>query len=375
MHSMAIDRRTVLGLLAGGLAWPLLPLPLRGEVAHCLYLSARADAGGGFRVGAFDAAGRARFDLPLPDRGHSLAVQPSGGVAVQFARRPGTFARVIDLRRGAFVQEITAPAARHFYGHGVFSPDGRLLYATENDFAAGRGVIGIYDAADSFRRLGELPSHGIGPHDLRLLADGETLVVANGGILTRPDLPRVKLNVPTMAPSLVYLHRRDGRLLEEVRLAPELHQLGIRHLAVGRGGMVAIAMQYEGPAGDRVPLIATHRRSRSMELFEAPPEVLRAMRHYCGSAAFDASGRVLAVSSPRGGIVTFWDARHGRYLSSASVPDGCGVAPAARAGHFLVSSGQGGMVEAEATSGRARMVATGFAAGRWDNHLVVAGIA
>src|SRR5690606_30895384 len=110
-----------------------------------------------------------------------------------FARRPGTFALVIDVVHGRILYRIASAESRHFYGHGAFSSDGRLLYATENDFAGERGVIGIYDAADGYRRAGEIPSYGIGPHELRLLADGTTLAVANGGILTRPDLPRVKL--------------------------------------------------------------------------------------------------------------------------------------------------------------------------------------
>jgi len=371
MRSMGIRRRQLFGLLAGGLAWPLLPLRPGAATGRCLYLSARADDAGGFRVSAFDADGKPAFDLDLPGRGHSFALRPDGRVAVHFARRPGGFARAVDIGRGTVVHDFETPEGRHFYGHGAFSPDGRLLYATENDFVAGRGVVGVYDATAGFRRVGEMPSHGIGPHELRLMADGTTLAVANGGIATRPDLPRVKLNLPTMRPSLAYIDRRDGRLLKEVRLPAELHQLSIRHLSVGRDDTVAIAMQYEGPAGDRVPLVATHRRDRPVILFDGPAEVLRSMHQYCGSATFDAGGRVLAVSAPRGGLVTFWDAATGNHLSSVAVPDGSGVAPTARPGQFLVSSGQGGIMIVDARSGDSTPIASGFLdGGRWDNHVV-----
>ena len=48
---------------------------------------------------------------------------------------------------------MTIPSieGRHFFGHGVFSPDGKLLYATENDFEAARGVIGVYDVRPATR--------------------------------------------------------------------------------------------------------------------------------------------------------------------------------------------------------------------------------
>ena len=196
---MAIERRAALRLLAGGVVGSLLPLPLDAEATEGagavdrLYLSARADATGGYRVSSFSANGARCLDLPLPGRGHSFAVRPGGHEAVHFARRPGRFALVLDLARGTVGHTVETPGGRHFYGHGVFSRDGRRLYATENDFGGERGVVGVYDAANDYRRIGELKSHGIGPHDIRLLSDGETLVVANGGIATRPDLPRIKL--------------------------------------------------------------------------------------------------------------------------------------------------------------------------------------
>ena len=360
---MAIDRRAALGLLAGALAGPLLPRAPRA--ATPLFLTARADAGG-FAVSAFNPSGEPVFDLALPGRGHGFAVTPRG-IAVHFSRRPGGFAFAIDLARGVVVKTFAPPENRRFQGHGAFSPDGRLLYATENDFAAARGAIGIYDAANGYARQGEIPSRGIGPHEIALLPDGATLVIANGGIATHPDMPRVKLNLSDMAPSLSYVDRRDGAWLGEYRLAPALHRLGIRHLAIGRDGTVAVAMQYEGPRGDLVPLVAVHRGGVLRPL-PAPPAVLRAMKQYCGSVAFDSSGRFIAASAPRGDLVTFWDADG--WLSSAPVPDGSGIAPTGRLGEFFATSGQGGGFLIDARSGAARPVGTGFLrTGRWDNHL------
>ncbi len=377
---MGIDRRSVLRLLAGGLLTgaPLgLPLSLGAAPGGRLYLGARAGSGGSYRAGGFHASGAAALDLSLPGRGHSFAVRPDRRTAVLFARRPGRFALAIDLVRGAVATGFTAPRDRHFYGHGVFSPDGRFLYATENDFRGERGVIGIYDADKDWQRAGEVPSHGIGPHEIGLLSDGATLAVANGGILTRPDLPRVKLNLATMAPSLCYIHRGSGKLLRQRRLSPAFHQLSIRHLAVGRDDTVAVAMQYEGPRGNRVPLVAVHPAgmagSAPLAPLAAPPGVWRAMKQYCGSVCFDAGGRLLAVSAPRGNIVTFWDAGAGIHLSSTRVLDGSGVAAGERPGEFLASSGRGGAAIIEARSGNATPLETDFVRSRgWDNHLAAA---
>ena len=372
---MATDRRRALQLLAGGLAGSLLPAPLLAGAdtpSVPLYLSARADTSGGFRVSGFAADGTSFFDLPLPGRGHSFAVRPGECTALHFARRPGRFALVVDLARGAIAHRVEAPANRNFYGHGAFSPDGRLLYATENDFEGERGVIGVYNAARGYTRAGELPSHGIGPHEIALLSDGETLVVANGGIATHPDLPRVKLNLPTMAPSVCFVDRRSGALRRELTLGPALHRLSIRHLAVGPDDTIAVAMQYEGPAHDRVPLVALQCGGRRLRLLHGPRAVLRAMKNYCGSVCFDPDGRTIAVSAPRGNLVTLWDVGTGRYLSSAEVGDGCGVAPGPRPGEFLASSGRGGVVVIDARSGAARPLAlAGLAPARWTKSAAI----
>ena len=375
---MPIDRRNTLRLLAGGVAGTVLPILFRAEAATPgtpLYLSAHADITGGYQVSGFAENGTSLFDLPLPARGHSFAVRPDGSAAVHFARRPGRFALVLDLMQGIVARRVEAPTDRHFYGHGAFSQGGRLLYVTENDFEGERGVIGIYDAERGYKRLGELPSHGIGPHEIALLSDGETLAVANGGIATHPDLPRVKLNLPTMAPSLCFVDRRSGALRRELTLDPALHRLSIRHLAVAPDDTVAVAMQYEGPAHDRVPLVALQRGGGPLRLLQGPHSLLRAMKNYCGSICFDPGGGTIAVSAPRGNLVTFWDVGSGLYLSSAKVSDGCGVAPGARSGEFLASSGLGGVVVANLRSGTTRPLAVGgLEAARWDNHLVAASV-
>ena len=123
-------------------------------------------------------------------------------------------------------------------------------------------MLGVRDATDGYRQIGELASFGVGPHELVLMPDGATLAVANGGIRTHPDRDRAKLNLDSMAPSLAYLDLADGKLRADYRLAEEHHQLSIRHLAVLGTGGVAIAMQYEGDMRDRCAA-GRHPRRRS----------------------------------------------------------------------------------------------------------------
>jgi len=339
-----------------------------------LWLSAGQGRDGVHRVAGVATDGGLRFALDLPARGHAAAVRPGGGEAVICARRPGTFAAVIDLAAGGIRRRIPAAAGRHFYGHGAFSADGRRFYATENAYGTGQGRIGLYDAADGYRRLGEWSSHGIGPHDLRLLPDGRTLAVAIGGIRTHPASGREKLNLDTMAPALVLLDTADGSLLARLPVPESLRQLSLRHLAVGRDGRIAVVMQYQGAATDWPPLVAFARPDGGPLAFaEAPEPVLAAMANYCGSAAFDRSGTILGVSSPRGGLFTFWSAEGG-LLATAPVTDGCGIAAAVDGpGRFVLSSGVTGLWRFDVAETRLdRLAAPTAPVAHWDNHLTPA---
>ncbi|WP_410966303.1 DUF1513 domain-containing protein, partial [Salmonella sp. SAL4449] len=90
------------------------------------------------------------------------------------------------------------------------------------------------------------------------LGDGRTMVIANGGIRTHPDHGTDELNLADMQPSLVYVDVTTGDLLEEHRLAPALHQLSIRHLAIGAGDTVVFGCQYRGPEDDAPALVGFH---------------------------------------------------------------------------------------------------------------------
>ncbi|HKA99755.1 MAG TPA: DUF1513 domain-containing protein, partial [Methyloceanibacter sp.] len=228
---MTLDRRALLIGLASGAA--ALSLPARaaaGFQPEC-FAASRKDDRGNFQAAIFTLDGDEQA-VELPGRGHDIALRPGGAEWVAFARRPGRFGVAVPLGARAPIWFATQPG-RHFFGHGVFSADGKLLYATENDYERAAGMIGVRDATGGYKQIGEFPAHGMEPHDIALLADGRTMVLANGGIRTHPDHGADELNLADMQPSLVYVDVTTGDLLEEHRLAPALHQLSIRHLAIG----------------------------------------------------------------------------------------------------------------------------------------------
>ncbi|WP_419896497.1 DUF1513 domain-containing protein [Roseomonas sp. USHLN139] len=354
-------RDLVLGALLAG-----LPLTARAE-AEGLVLGAWRDAAGTDHAGGFlPQDGRTPLDLRLAARAHGFAAHPTRPQVVVFGRRPGWEALVADLARGTLTHSFAPPEGRHFNGHGLFAPDGRLLYATETRFEDGAGLIGVYDAADGFRRVAAFETGGRDPHDMRLSPDGSALVVANGGILTHPDAPRANLDPAGMDPSLVHLDPRSGRPLHAARFGPDMNRLSIRHLAPVPGG-TAVAMQYEGEETARMPLLALQRGAGGLQPLDLPEALRAACRNYIGSVATDSAGQVVAATSPRGGLALFWDLDDARALGAVRLEDVCGVAPSGRPGGFILSGGRGALVAVDARRLACQPIAG--PRGAWDNHL------
>jgi hypothetical protein len=376
-----LSRRSLLaGFATTAAAMPFTRLARSATSSAPRYVGARitrttgptAGATTGAFVTGFDADGAVICDMALPARGHSFALHRNTGIVVAFARRPGTFAIVFDPASGRRLHTIEPAEDRRFCGHGLFARNGTVLIATELEYSTGDGVLGLYDANDGYRRIGEYRSGGLDPHETLLLPDGVTLVVANGGILTDPDAPGIKLNRNDMESSLAYVDTRDGTIVAQHRLPDEYAQLSLRHMALTPDGTVAVAMQYEGPSGDRVPLLVTHRLGdKALATLSAPDPGLGRLRNYCGSVAFDSTARVLAVTSPVGSVAAFWDLGTRRFVGVAEMGDVCGLAAARRGGEFIVTSGLEGAATVSAAERRMQSFgADTITSAHWDNHLL-----
>jgi hypothetical protein len=371
--TMRVTRRTVLAGLATGFipfAGIVRARAARASSAEPHFLSARSDSLGRHFASAFSLDGAPLADVAVPARGHGAAAHTGRGELVVFARRPGRYALVYRLRGTRTSRMITSRPDRRFAGHGFYAPDGAYLYAVEDDVETAAGVVGIYDARRDFFRVGEFATGGIGPHQAVLMGDGNTVAVCNGGIRTHPDFPRTKLNLATMSPSLALIDRATGRLVTQARLPRRLHQLSIRHLDAAPDGTLAIGLQYEGPKGDAVPLVVIYRDGALIPL-DMRGEARLPLRGYVGSIAFDTAARVIAATSPIGGVVSFWAAGDGRYLGRCDIPDVCGLAAAREAGTFVVTTGEGGIHRVDAGTLQAAPIVSDLArASHWDNHLL-----
>jgi len=291
----------------------------------------------------------------LPGRGHAAAAHPARPEAVAFARRPGTFALVINCATGKTSHRLTPPDGMQFNGHGAFSLDGSLLMTFEVVADTSEGRIGLWDT-DTYTRLTGWPGHGIGPHDIKVLPDGR-LAVANGGIRTDP-VDRAKLNIPDMRPNLSLLSA-EGALLDQMDL-PDLQHYSIRQLAL-TGVSIAFAMNWEGDPGEPVPLLGLWTPGQPPQLCDPAPDDAFTMQGYAGSIAATAN-RIL-ITSPKGGAAMIFGV-DGLPVTTHLHGDLCGIST--HAGNFVLTDGMGAIWTVDDTG----LTQLRKSRTQWDNRLI-----
>jgi uncharacterized protein len=327
-HSRA--RRRVLTTLLGGAALPLLPRPARAAMApHALLAAAWTlrDDEARAQLGLLAPGGHAASvgaTIDLPGRAHGLIAWPDGSL-LAVARRPGDWLLRWHPASGQ-QQWCWIEPDRAFTGHALLDMRRRRLYTAETDLETGAGLLGVRDA-QSLAKLTEWPTHGPDPHALTWDAEGR-VIVANGGIASRPETGRRKLAIGNMDASLVRLSPIDGARLGQWRLADQ--RLSIRHLAWSGDAdgrpVLGIALQAEHEsAAERTaaPVLALFdgERLRPAEAVNARAD----LGGYGGDIAATDAGFVVSCPRAEAGCVARW-AADGRWLGTTGWPQACALA-------------------------------------------------
>lgn len=330
-HAAGLSRRrclqalAALGLLPGtaafaqalgglplrlALAWDEAPAGPGAERTRCIGVWALVD-------GRFEITAR----QVVPTRAHGVARLP-GGELLAVARRPGLWLRRWAAE-GRLLHEAWAEPGRQFNGHVLPSADGRLLFSTEQTHDDGAGRVALRDPLTLALR-DEWPTGGTDPHEM--LRVGDRLFVANGGVPTRPQTGRAKLDLPAMDSSLVAFDLTSGRRLGPWRL-PDA-RLSLRHLAWHEASAtLGIALQAEhddAAARARAPLLALFDGA-SLRAVPLPEPSTGDGAGYAGDIAATSDGFVL--SATKAGALLGWSVRGG-WQPPVPLAEACALAAA-----------------------------------------------
>lgn len=273
------------------------------------------------------AGGATMYRILMPHFAHGVLQHPSHPHQVVTFQKRGPGSALVDLVKGEVLRAIETKATHQFYGHGAFTTDG-LLLATETNLADNfRGLIAVRDA-ETYEWLGEFPSFGPGPHDCRLIDDGKTLVVANGGGPLALD----------GKPSVAYVDVASQRLLEKLEFKRDDMNAG--HLAISsRGDLIAISSFRDGmeDTPNARGGVSFRPAGGSFRTLTDPKELIESLYGETLSVALHEPSNTFAVTTPQGNWLSFWDLTTGELKYAEEVPQPKGVVLTPDGAHFAVT--------------------------------------
>ncbi|TCS43100.1 DUF1513 domain-containing protein [Reinekea marinisedimentorum] len=290
---MAINRRTFIqGLAIAGTGFLPLTRAMASESEKGGYIiGACRLTGDSYGVSCINLAGELQWQLPLPARGHEVALHPNLPIGVAVARRPERFIVLFDSNNGELLQTIELEEQLKLNGHSVWLNNELIL--SGSDRASSEMRLLAFQLDTNSRRLSRTMTHHydlLGPHQMVL--DGENLWLAIGGLHTDG---RKVLNKETLQSSLVLVDAQTRQL--KLKVDAPVPNLSLRHLSVSNSAEVYIAGQYQ-LATENAPALLFKLAGDQLIPFSMPDSFWPKVDGYIGSIACTES--TVVATSPRG---------------------------------------------------------------------------
>jgi len=372
-HKVDLNRRTLLKGLGSAISLPVLAscgrLSYEDNQEH--WLSAAGSNKDSFSLSWTHGLTKNTDSLLSGFRGHGLTKHPiNKSIALMFSRRPGNQAILMDLKTKKMVGHFTSPDHLYMEGHGCFSHDGRFLFCTESNKQTHQGIITVRETT-SYKVIKEIPSGGIGPHEIQIMPNQNTLVIANGGLIK--DSKGHVINTQSMKSNITFLNYDLGKILSTYD--GEHSQASLRHLDISNDGIVAIAMQAQVYNPERLmPLTSLINKDGSKTVLNAPDHLLKKLNGYVGSVRINNKYRTAAFTSPRGDIALFWNIDNGVFLGQQFFHNVCGLTVSTDEEYFVLSNSAGKIRQIHAsTLVENTDLRRHFPSFQWDNHMITVG--
>ncbi|WP_210165721.1 DUF1513 domain-containing protein [Hoeflea sp. BAL378] len=260
----------------------------------------------------------------LPAAAHDVEISPDGSVGVmcgfeatdQVAFDPVT----LDLA-------AVAPSFSKGWrggGHAAYLATGKTVLLSErapheglsnSRLEAHHGRITIRDT-DTLKIRGSYSTHGIDPHDIRLIEDDRYLVIANYGSL--PNASSGKLDVPRHVHEacVTILDMNDGKLVD--KRVTDRRRTELRHLAAGKLDRIFAIQARLGSEADLARELEPDREAQDEDITSEP-----GMSYMSAATLKMARGRAPRSMGSRGDIAEMrhglsirYDARHDQAIAS-----------------------------------------------------------
>lgn len=142
------------------------------------FASPRIDQKGRVLIGNFAGTELKQFDIPFVS--HQVIQNPHQARQFFAIQKWGANAVAIDSLENR-VRALELPENHHFFGHGVFMPNGQHILITAMDRKSNEGQLFVYDT-NSLKLVEKYRTGGTNPHDIQISKNGKELIIIHAGI-------------------------------------------------------------------------------------------------------------------------------------------------------------------------------------------------
>ncbi len=243
---------------------------------------------------------------------------------------------VINVENGLIKRKIQIESPHEmFVGHGAFSSDGKLFYASvaSYDGSNGVGLINVYELK-SGEKIKSFSSDGIEPHMIYWLDKDKKLLILNPGIGPDPaHLKNQKISNEEIFPSITLIDVETEKTLKKVDLKKEGLCLG--HLSSDDKGFCFLIGGAKSKDKGFLPKAVKLEpnfdlKSFSIDEKNIPSPLL--------SPIVDPEGKIAAATAHTFNRVYFWDFQKGSLIKKIDFPSPTGLAITKDGSHFVIAS-------------------------------------
>jgi hypothetical protein len=323
----------VLSRLRGPVPSPALAPDVRGGatlgvvVGGTPYQSKSQGPGFTLDILDLDASEELPKRIKVPFLPHGFSPHPKRPrIAALFEKR-GPGAGCVDLVEGRFLKTMAPKEGHHFYGHGLYSVQGDVIFAVEMRLDTSAGVITVRDS-ETFRVLGEFPSFGERPHDCMLVDEGRVLAITNGG---------GRLGSSELG-SVSFVDVADRHLLDKREIGTRSFNAG--HVAITGAGQVAVvSAPREGLSESELGGVSLAAGSPRLTPMANPHALVRRLVGEALSVCVHEPSGHVVVTHPYANLVTIWHLEQKRLLREIEMESPRGVTLTADDRRFVISHG------------------------------------
>lgn len=118
------------------------------------------------------------FYLAAPGKVHEITKNPARPTQCFASTKWGLEACLIDVEKKTMIKEIKSSSSDSFYGHSVYSGDGKFLYVSMSSEYSGQGYVSVRDS-ETLNEVRRLSTNGQMPHQIKWVESDKTLAVIN----------------------------------------------------------------------------------------------------------------------------------------------------------------------------------------------------